>query len=237
MNILVRKKILYYILGIVAIVAICMLAPLRIINGAEFSVWNAIWKLPREILNTCTVQDTFNSGIANWTYILMPLIASIPFASCLTDEIQSKFYLYIEGRQGKDSYICSKFFQNIISAGSIALLGLGIFVTIIVLIFPINPIYKNIDTSGLPKMSAGGLTEYIIVNLIHLLLYVISVSLFVSLLVLIYQNLYFDFSVVFILSDILKDFHMQINIIYFMVFIVMMFILHRIVWKIRGEKT
>ena len=236
MKILLRKKILYYILGIAAIVVICMLSPLKIINGVEFSVWSAIWKLPKDILNTCTVQDAFNSGLSNWIYILMPLIASIPSASYIMDEIQSKFYLYIEGRKGKDKYVRSKFFQSIISSGSIALFGLGIYLIIIILVFPINPIYKNIEVIGLSEISVYMLIKYIIVNLITILLYVISISLLVSLLVLIYQNLYFDLSVIFISNDILKDFVMQKNGIYYIVFIIIMFILYQSVWKIRGEK-
>lgn len=236
MNILFRKKILYYILGIVAIVAICMLAPFKVINGTEFSVWGVIWKLPEEIINTCTIEDAFTSGISKWIYILMPLIASIPCASCIMDEIQSNFYLYIEGRKGKKRYVRSKFIQNIISSGGIALLGIGIYIIIIALIFPVNPIYKNIDTTGLAPMSVGGLTQYLIASMIHLLLYTISISLFVSLLVLIYQNLYFDLSVVFILNDFVKDFVIQKNAIYYIVFIIIMFIIYQIVWKIRGEK-
>lgn len=237
MRILLRKKIIYYILGIVAIIAICMLGSLKIINGVEFSVWTGIWKLPKEVLNTCTIQNAFDAGVSGWIYILMPLIVSIPSASCIMDEIQSKFYLYIEGRKGKGKYVYSRFFRNIVSAGSISFLGIGIYTLIIVLIFPINPIYTEVETVGLMEMSVHMLIGYVFVKFIYILLYSIAISLFASLLVLIYQNLYFDLSIVFILNYIFKDFFMKNKILYPVVIIAVMFILYHIVWKIRGEKN
>ncbi len=236
MGLLFRKKIIFYVLGIVAIVVICMQGSYKIISGITFSVWDVICKLSGDELNACSIQGAFDSGVSGWIYILMPLIASIPSASCIMDEIQSKFYLYIEGRKGRKRYISSRFFYNIMSAGSITFFGLGIYTIIIALIFPLNPVYKNIEVIGSVEMSVWMLVEYIAATFAYMLLYAISVSLFVSLLVLIFQNLYFDLSVGFILNYMLKDFFMQGNIIYLIVIIAVMFVLYRSVWKIRGEK-
>ena len=236
MHILTKKKV-YFIFGILVMLCICFFSTLTDMSDNNYMIWEAIGKLSKQERIHYSIWDAFSTGaVSMWMYILFPIVASIPSASAIADEIQSKYYLYIEERKGKKKYLYAKYFQNFASAGIIVFAAMAVFILILCIFFPLNHVYSGITIIGEENYTVWGLGKDLFLQVLYMTVYGIAVSIFVSLITLLYQNLYFVLSVAFILNYILRDLFMKNQIIYPCAMIVILFLLYRVVWKVRGEK-
>lgn len=209
MKILHRKKIFIYVIGIAAVVIVCLLEPFILIGKEQYSVLGSIVRLSREERQHYTVIDAIRHGISGWAYILVPIIASIPQASCVNDKITSRFCLFAESRQGRMQYAFTDLLWNLISSSITSLIGFGIYALICDTFFPTNPDMSQIQIIGYEEISFTSQFLYITNKFLYMTLYCIAISLVTSFLVMIYQNLYFDLSVIFILNYMLRRLFMR----------------------------
>lgn len=79
------------------------------------------------------------------------------------------------------------------------------------------------------------LVRYFTVKFGYLVVYSFSISLLASFLVLLYNDLYFDLSVTFMLNYLFKDWFLKNNILYPLIVAAVLIILFMIKWK-RGRK-
>lgn len=199
MGILLRKKKTYYLFCVLAVLLICMSADLIIINEKVYSVFRAIWELPREAVKTCDITQVFDAGISGWFSLLLP-VAALPFASCIADERRSGFYLYVKGRQSSFGYFRSQFCHAFVSNAVILLLGLGLYILIIVCYFPLNPSYGEMDVVGGAAVTAWSLCAHIVAKFVYFLVYSMVLSMLTWLCVVLYNDLCVDFCLVFLLN-------------------------------------
>ncbi len=200
MGILFWKKKTYYLFCVLAVLLVCMSGDLIIINEKVYSVFRAIWELPREAVKTCDITKVFDAGISGWFSLLLP-VAALPFASCIADERKSGFYLYVKGRQSTFSYFRAKFCHAFASDAAVLLLGLGLYIAIIVCYFPLNPSYGEMDVvGGGAAVTVWSLCVHIVAKFVYFLLYGMVLSMLTWLSVVLYNDLCVDFCLVFLLN-------------------------------------
>lgn len=226
----VKKKLLFYILGSIAIFVLSLLGPFYIQeNGQEtISLIVSILRLPKDILWQHNVESAFCSGITMWLYLLMPVVACIPSASFVYEELKSKFFMNTEFRKGRYRYVYSRFVYSAVSAAAIVIIGLTLHALFAFCIFPLNPIGEPVEIGVWEMISR------IYSQIIPIALYGMAMSVVATFLVYLYPNLYVNLSLVFIISYVLREIAMRENVI-FLVIMLGMFVLYGIMWKFRSE--
>lgn len=230
----IRKKLPYYIIGIAAVIVICLFGGLLIIDDREYSVIEAILFLPRRKLGTTDIERAFEACYRGWLYLLLPVVVSAPSVSYLYDEIKSRFYISVWGRQGKYRYLYARYLYSAASAAVAAFLGVLLYAVIISCFFDINPAEEII---GYEDKTMAGTLLYLGSNILYISLYGSAMSLLASFMILLYNNLYFSLSIVFIISYISRTYFISVNFIYPVAAILMFLVLYGIMWRFRSEKV
>lgn len=196
MGILFRKKKIYYLLCILAVLLICMAGDMIMINEKPYSVFRVIWESPKEVSDMCDMKRAFNAGVSSyWISLLLPVV-SIPFASWLSDERKSSMYLYVKGRQGSFRYLQTKLCSAFASSAAVLLFGTGIYIVVIACYFPLNTSYDIVGA----EVTAWGLCGHMAARMAYLLVYGWALSMLTGLFVYLYNDLCVDFCLVFLVN-------------------------------------
>lgn len=207
MGILFRRKKIYYLLCVLGILLICLSGDMVIINDKVYSVFRVILESPKEAAHMCDIKWAFDSGVSGWLSLLLP-VTSLPFASCLSEERRSGFYLYEKGRQSSFSYLRSKICYAFASNAAILLCGMGIYILVLVCVFPINPSYGETEVIGAVGATVWGLCGHIAAKVVYLLIYGMVLSMLTGLFIYLYNDLCVDFCLVFLINYLFRRYFM-----------------------------
>lgn len=207
MGMYVRKKGFYYILGVLAIVVLASMGSLRLLDSdASLSVAVAVLRLPRSSLLEFSSERAFDACATSWMYVLLAVIAAIPSASCIYEELASRFYMGVEQRMGKYRYAYSRMLFAGVSGGALSAAGLGAYALAVSCIFPLNPIYAGSQGAyGDGSMTAASLLLSLGLKILYMASYGMAMSMFATFLVFLYPDLYTCLGALFILGYLLKD--------------------------------
>lgn len=230
------RRLVFYITGAIIFLIVCMSGCIRVIGDIEYSVWMAMTKLPENVRKLCTIEDAFNAGMTERLGMLLPLVVSVPAAVETMDDIRSGFCSYEASRMGRRRYAYSKFMSCIKHTIITILAGLGLFITVICIVFPLNPDYSAFTSADIEEITIFQLVSLFVIKAVNIFLYSVAVSLTATLLVFIYPNLYFDFSIIFFVSYLCRDYFIEHNVVCIIVIIVVLFFLYGIIWKRKSEK-
>lgn len=233
MNVLIKKKCVFYIFGIIGIMIVSLLGGLGIVSDKEYSVISAILNLPSEQLKMWGIREAFNSCLSGWLYVLMPIVVSVPTVSYIYDEIKSKFYINVIGREGRYRYLYSRVAYSALSSAVISLVGFALYTSIICMFFDVN---RSVEVIGESRITVLQLIVFIFLRILFMVYYGIAMSLFASFMVFLYPNLFFDLSVLFIVSYVSRDVFISGNFIIPTVIITLLLMLYIIMWKFRSER-
>lgn len=233
----VRKKLPYYLIGVLAVFALSLIGPLRAIGekNESISVIRAVIRLSRETLWESTAQDAFGACFSAWLYMLMPIVAAIPSASYIYEEVTSRFYMGVELRKGRYSYVYSRFLYSAVSGIVTVSAGLAVYAVFVCCMFPLNPV-GDVAIVGYEAVSRTELVGYILLKILYIGLYGMAMSALASFLVYLYSNLYVDLSVLFIVSYLLRGMAMKGKFIFPLAVMAVMAVLYGIMWKIRSDR-
>lgn len=233
----VRKKLLYYLIGVLAVFALSLIGPLRAIGERResISVIRAVIRLSRETLWESTAQQAFDACFSVWLYALMPIAAAIPSVSYIYEEITSRFYMGVELRKGKYSYVYSRFLYSAVSGIVTVFAGVAAYAVFVCCMFPLNPV-SGAAVAGYETVSETGLAGYILLKILYIGLYGMAMSVMASFLVYLYSNLYVDLSILFIVSYLLRCTAMEGRFIFPLTVMAVMAVLYGVMWKIRSER-
>lgn len=233
--ILFQKKKLFYIISIFSIVLMCLSAPLTVESGgAVHSVFDVIQNFSASKRAVFSIKGVFDTGVSSfWFYLVMPLAASIPVASYISDEWKSGFHQFEIMRAGTFSYMRTRLFYLLGSNAVILLAGMAIYLLVVCRYFNLYTDYMT----GVER--AGGVWELacgVAARSGYLFIYSAAISLFVMILVRLYNDLFFDLSAAFVLNYLLRNWGMGENIVYPIMLFFVMLALYLIVWK-KGKKV
>lgn len=238
MSVLFTKKKIFFLIDIIGIVLLCMTAPfLTGPDNESYTVFDSIRKLPQTELQQSTIQDAFRSGSSSlWFYLIVPILAAIPLVSYISDEWGSRFQIYEKVRGGTLRYFRSRFTGSLCSSAVVLLLGLGIYLLVVSPYFPLNPIYPEGQMLvGFEETTIWELLTFILEKFGFLVIYSVAISMLASFFVLLYNDLYFDLSVTFILNYLLRDWFIGDRVQYPLIMIAVLIVLYIVIGK-RGKK-
>ena len=207
MGILFRRKKIYYLLCVLAVLLICLSGDMVIVNDKVYSVFRVIWESPKEAAHICDIKRAFDSGVSGWLSLLLPA-AALPFASCLSDERRSGFYLFEKGRQSPFCYFRAKICYAFAGNATILLGGLGIYILVIASLFPLNPSYGEMEVVGAVGVTVSGLCVHIVSKVVYLLIYGMVLSMFTGAFIYLYNDLCVDFCLVFLINYLFRRYFM-----------------------------
>lgn len=232
-----RKKIVYYVLGVLAIFSILILGGLRAIGDRD-RVVSVIWSivhLPKEILWESSSWNAFDAGFSIWLYTLVPLVCVIPSVSDIYGEITSRFYMGVELRRGRYRYIYSRFLYSAVSGALTAAAGILVYAAFVCMVFPLNPV--NADAIwGYEQITTAALAYHILLKVLYVGLYGMAMSVIASFFVFLYPNLYVDLSALFVVSNVLRSTAGEEKILFPLAMTVGMSALYAVMWKGRNER-
>ncbi len=229
----VKKKMPYYILGIVAIFVLFLLGPLYHKDGdGSVSVITGILRLPREALRGFAARDVFLAGRTSWMYTLLPVVAAIPSASYIYEELKSRFYMGVQMRKGKYRYVYSGFLYSAVSGGAAVAVGLAVYAAAVCMIFPVNPAGGDAGV----EMNTAQFVICMLAKILYLAAYGMAMSAFASFMVYLYQNLYVDLSILFIAAYLLRETAMRENFAFPLFLTGILAVLYGVMWKFRSER-
>ncbi len=236
MGILFRKKKVYFFASAAVAALICLLGGILIVNGKNYSVFNVIWELPQSAFQNYGVKEVFDIGTTGWLYILIPVV-SVPFASYFSDERKSKFYLYLKGRQGTLHYLCSRCLYALCSSAAVLFAAIGSYILLISFYFDLNPNHDGAAiVGGVETVSVQGLCFHIAGKLLYLLVYSTAMSLVTAFLIYLYNDLFVNLSLVFLLNYLLKNQFFQDKMLYPIAVLLILVVVYATVRKVRCEK-
>ncbi len=206
MALYVRKKAFYYALGILAVVALAFLGPLCYLdNNESLSVAAAIARLPRERQLSYSSERAFDACATGWMYVLLAVIAALPSASSVYEELASRFYMGVEQRMGKCRYVCSRLLYAAASGGALSAAGLGAYALAVSCIFPLSPVSLGGQGTYVDGAMAASFLLSIGSQILYMASYGMAMSMLAALLVFLYPDLYTCLGILFILGYLLKD--------------------------------
>ncbi len=236
MGILFRKKKVYFFASAAVAALICLLGGILIVNGKNYSVFNVIWELPQSAFQNYGVKEVFDIGTTGWLYILVPVV-SVPFASYFSDERKSKFYLYLKGRQGTLHYLCSRCLYALCSSAAVLFTAIGSYTLLINFYFDLNPNHDGAAiVGGVETVSVQGLCFHIAGKLLYLLVYSTAMSLVTAFLIYLYNDLFVNLSLAFLLNYLLKNLFFQDKMLYPIAVLLILGVVYATVRKVRCEK-
>ncbi|MCI8307143.1 MAG: hypothetical protein HFH14_03740 [Lachnospiraceae bacterium] len=234
---IIRKKIPYYVLAVIAFLVLAMCSPLRMIgmNNEMISVISALIHLPKKVLYESSAQDALDAPLTQWMYTLFPIAVSIPSASYIYEEIKSRIYMYVEIRKGKYRYIYARFIYSAVSAAVTVSVGFAAYALAIYCIFPLN-IMSDTEIIGLAPIGVWDFVWYMLKIIMRMSLYAMAMSTFLTFIIYLYPNLYVDISLMYITAHILRDVTMTGNITAPLAILITMAALYGVMWKFRSER-
>ncbi len=236
MGILFRKKKVYFFASAAVVALICLLGGILIVDGKNYSVFNVIWELPQSAFQNYGVKEVFDIGTTGWLYILVPVV-SVPFASYFSDERKSKFYLYLKGRQGTLHYLCSRCLYALCSSAAVLFAAIGSYILLISFYFDLNPNHDGATiVGGVETVSVQGLCFHIAGKLLYLLVYSTAMSLVTAFLIYLYNDLFVNLSLAFLLNYLLKNLFFQNKMLYPIAVLLILVVVYATVRKVRCEK-
>lgn len=236
MGILFRKKKVYFFASAAVAALICLLGGILIVDGKNYSVFNVIWELPQSAFQNYGVKEVFDIGTTGWLYILVPVV-SVPFASYFSDERKSKFYLYLKGRQGTLHYLCSRCLYALCSSAAVLFAAIGSYILLISFYFDLNPNHDGAAiVGGVETVSVQGLCFHIAGKMLYLLVYSTAMSLVTAFLIYLYNDLFVNLSLAFLLNYLLKNLFFQNKMLYPIAVLLILVVVYATVRKVRCEK-
>lgn len=236
MGILFRKKKVYFFASAAVAALICLLGGILIVDGKNYSVFNVIWELPQSAFQNYGVKEVFDIGTTGWLYILIPVV-SVPFASYFSDERKSKFYLYLKGRQGTLHYLCSRCLYALCSSAAVLFAAIGSYILLISFYFDLNPNHDGAAiVGGVETVSVQGLCFHIAGKMLYLLVYSTAMSLVTAFLIYLYNDLFVNLSLAFLLNYLLKNLFFQNKMLYPIAVLLILVVVYATVRKVRCEK-
>ncbi len=236
MGILFRKKKVYFFASAAVVALICLLGGILIVDGKNYSVFNVIWELPQSAFQNYGVKEVFDIGTTGWLYILVPVV-SVPFASYFSDERKSKFYLYLKGRQGTLHYLCSRCLYALCSSAAVLFAAIGSYILLISFYFDLNPNHDGAAiVGGVETFSVQGLCFHIAGKMLYLLVYSTAMSLVTAFLIYLYNDLFVNLSLAFLLNYLLKNLFFQNKMLYPIAVLLILVVVYATVRKVRCEK-
>ncbi|MEY8235241.1 hypothetical protein AALA36_05845 [Lachnospiraceae bacterium 66-29] len=236
MGILFRKKKVYFFASAAVVALICLLGGILIVDGKNYSVFNVIWELPQSAFQNYGVKEVFDIGTTGWLYILVPVV-SVPFASYFSDERKSKFYLYLKGRQGTLHYLCSRCLYALCSSAAVLFAAIGSYILLISFYFDLNPNHDGAAiVGGVETVSVQGLCFHIAGKMLYLLVYSTAMSLVTAFLIYLYNDLFVNLSLAFLLNYLLKNLFFQNKMLYPIAVLLILVVVYATVRKVRCEK-
>lgn len=236
MGILFRKKKVYFFVSVVVVALICLLGGILIVDGKNYSVFHVIWELPPSAFQNYGVKEVFDIGTTGWLYLLIPAV-SVPFASYFSDERKSRFYLYLKGRQGTLRYLCLRCFYALCSSVVVLSAAIGSYLLLISFYFDLNPNYDGATiVGGVETVSVQGFCLHIAGKLLYLFVYSTAISLVTSFLIYLYNDLFVNISLSFLLNYMLKNLFYQDKVIYPIIVLLVLGVVYAIVRKVRCDK-
>lgn len=231
---MIKKNIKYYLIAIIAFFVLAICSPYRMLglNAETISVIEGLIKLPKEILFESTIEDVFSTCQSQWMYVLLPIIASIPSAFYIHNEIKSKFFLNVEFRKGKYKYIYSRFLFSAISAGVIVIASAFVYAVLVCSVFPVNSIQ---DIYGEETNTIFQCFVWMLGNTLQMSLYAMAMSVVVSFLLYLYNNLCVSMSLLYIIAHLLRTISAKEYMIVSVILFSSMLALYGIMWKYRRE--
>lgn len=226
----VKKKLLYYLLGIAAIVFLALEGPMRMLdNGGSISPLDAILHLSENARQQISVTDAFESGLSMWQYTIMPVAASLASSSFIYEEIKSKMYMGTEFRKGKYGFVYSRFLYSAVSGGVTVALGMLLFVCIIAGFFPLFSVDEEV-------LGTGEVIQGILGSISYVSLYGMAMSAAASFLVYLYSELYVNLSILFILGYLFRGIAMEGKFWFPLVLLGALGAGYGVMWKVRSER-
>lgn len=204
---IVRKKLPYYVLAVIVIEFMCMLTNCMIMDDGIYSFLKTVLLYTKEQM---TEQNVTAAGVMGrvdsyWMYIIMAVVVCIPTISYMFDEMNSNIYLGVQMRKGRYQYILSKCIFSMISGAVIVLISLSVFLIILMFMLPVNCDSDMLIADSVITIGTGELINVFLHKTVKFSLYAGAVSLFGIFTVLVYVDLLFDLSLVFILAYFSAD--------------------------------
>ena len=167
-------------------------------------------------------------------YLLLPIAAAAPSSSYLYEEITSRFCMALEMRMGRYRYVYTGFLYSAISGGVVVALGLVSYFLLMGCIFQPSPGYAyGVAAGGMGGMAGAALA--MLPRILHMSLYGMAMSLLSSFFVYVYPKLYFDLSILFLVSYLLREAAMKEAFLLPASMIGALAALYGMVWRIRSR--
>lgn len=225
-------------LCLASIVLLCMSDTGIMNHNMPYSFFDAISKCSESRLKESTIQSIFAYGSSSyWFYLVMPIVAAIPVASFISDEWKNKFHLYEKMRGGTFWYLRSRSAYALVNCAVVLFLGLGVYMLVVCRYFNLEAVYtEGVMFTGGEQEGIAELLHYCAAKYVYLVVYSFAISLFILLLVLLYNDLFFDLSVAFILNYLFRDWFRGDRIVYPLLLIAFLLIAYMLLWK-KGKKV
>lgn len=231
----IRKKLLYYLLGILVILVVLVFGPLRVVGDRErpVSVLWSIVHLSKDLLWQSSSMDAFDAGFSPWFYTLLPLVCAVPSVADLHGELASRFYMAVELRRGKYRYVYSRFLRASASGALMAAAAVFFYAVFVCILFPLNPV--GITIWGCEEITAGGQACHIWWKLFYVAMYGMTMSVLASFFVFLYPNLYVDLSALFVVSNLARHTAGLGELWFPLVMLAGLAVFYALMWKWRSE--
>lgn len=201
MNCILKKKIVLYILIIPSLVFICLMGNLLVDSGNQYSVMDVLRGSLGALPDNIDATMAFYAGMSFWVYILLP-IATLPFASYISDERKSRYILFEKIRKGTLRHVLLRLALAFISNAVINL-------TFIMSYAAITYCFFGTAVSGEGIFWTGVLNKFVYVQI-----YSFSLSVLTALCIYIYNDLLVDISLVIVLNYLFRNFMGRDELLY-----------------------
>lgn len=225
----IKKSFFYYLLIIVVLLILYFCGNLLTINEfRQISVIGAILELSKKALEKTNILSAFFSCDTLWVRLFLPVLVSIPSASFTSEELKSNTTMFTKSRRGTFRYTFGVFFH---AAGSGALISFCSVIIYGALLTPFFPLDIPMDDGEIL-----GLVSYmgqVFAHAVYLGFYGLIMSAVTSLLVLIYTNLYVNYSITLILSFIISRVFQDMDFVQLAIFLFIVIIFYFVIWKFK----
>lgn len=221
MSIRLKKKFIYYVLIILALFFMCLRGDLLVEEGVVYSVLDVIKGLPGG--RSIDAATAFRSGVTWWVYLLLPVVC-IPFASYLSEERKSGYYLFEKERQGTVRYLLVKSVFAFTSSALILFVVIAAYAAVV---------YYNFDSA----LSGGWMVfgRQVLAKYAYVQVYAFMLSCMAGLFVYVYNDMYVDISLVLVLNYIFKDIFIKDRLSYPAAALLLTLVLYVVIKKTRCD--
>lgn len=226
----------YFVLGIVAIIAICFSGGLTFQDGKSVSVLGVLIRQDEWTIMQTTWLDAFNAGIYGWLFLLLPVIAVVPTLTLICSEINSRYYHLIIGRIGLRKYIWKTNLTAYVSAVLMVALGLLLYAGIVGIFFPATHDFGDISVYGLEELGVGQIILEEGKGLVRMALIGGFMATFACMIAGVCQNIYIILCLPFLLNYILESVILQTGFLLPVILTLICYMLGREIWYWRYRR-